>query len=523
MPRLLPFLLILVFYSCLSLAQPPTANSTKTEVRVGWVPPVEGRGTSNILWSCLSVFLVCSWKCVHLNIPSLEESRWRRWPGMPKSAWRNWGIFYWPAPPLLRKWTRQVKWMAITVVAPELGVVIAFADYVRARRLVKEVGWEDFTMTHAYYSNMGGFVLRCDVETCKEREDRFPSNSGYPSNPNQKGHGEKTMSSNAGLPVPPSADVGHSETDRPASNGDPSSNLTTKVDAEKGRPAPKTTIRYYLLEPQEIGKLKNVLNDHDFPTKEDIQSLSKTDAFTKAFAIGQSGWLTIQCIIRVIKDLALSQLELATMAYILCALVMYRFWWEKPFGVEHRITITCPGGMACIHPSTEETPQARTPDSDLRGAWRFISKRKGFANDLKFLGVLNRMAPPLTLLAAGLMFAAIHISAWNWVFPSPVTRTLWRVFSVFAAGFPPMGILIAVLLGFVEAHARKAGRLGWFCFMMCMILPFLVFVMPVVIALIFAYLISRAVLLVLVFYCFSSMPASVYETVRWTEYLPFFS
>ena len=211
------------------------------------------------------------------------------------------------------------------------------------------------------------------------------------------------------------------------------------------------------------------------------------------------------------------------MAYILCALVMYWFWWEKPFGVEHRIAIACPGGLKCIRPMKEETPQERVHDLDLRGAWRFASDPKRFVEDVKVLDVLNRMAPPITLLAAGIMFAAIHISAWNWVFPSPVARTLWRVFSIFAAVFPPMGISIAVLLGIVEARARKAGRLGWFCFMMCMIVPILLCAMPIVVALISAYLVSRAVLLVLVFYCFSSMPASVYETVRWTEYVPFFS
>jgi hypothetical protein len=33
---------------------------------------------------------------------------------------------------------------------------------------------------------------------------------------------------------------------------------------------------------------------------------------------------------------------------------------------------------------------------------------------------------------------------------------------------------------------------------------------------------SRLGLIVLIFYCFSSTPASVYETVKWTKYLPHF-
>ncbi|KAF2192199.1 hypothetical protein K469DRAFT_524257, partial [Zopfia rhizophila CBS 207.26] len=65
-------------------------------------------------------------------------------------------------------------------------------------------------------------------------------------------------------------------------------------------------------------------------TEEDIQSLSRTDAFTKAFVIGQSSWLIIQTIVRVLAGLAITQLEPVTVAYILCALAMYWFWWDTP-------------------------------------------------------------------------------------------------------------------------------------------------------------------------------------------------
>lgn len=38
-------------------------------------------------------------------------------------------------------------------------------------------------------------------------------------------------------------------------------------------------------------------------TKNDIKDRSKADAFTKLFAIGQSGWLIIQCIARAAQGL----------------------------------------------------------------------------------------------------------------------------------------------------------------------------------------------------------------------------
>jgi len=79
-----------------------------------------------------------------------------------------------------------------------------------------------------------------------------------------------------------------------------------------------------------------------FISKHDIKDRSKTDAFSKVFAIVQSSWLIVQSITRVASGLSLSQLEPATMAYIIPAAVMYGFWLEKPFDVEHVTTIHRP-------------------------------------------------------------------------------------------------------------------------------------------------------------------------------------
>ena len=41
-------------------------------------------------------------------------------------------------------------------------------------------------------------------------------------------------------------------------------------------------------------------------------------------------------------SLAITQLELATMGFVGCALIMYILWWNKPFDVEHSVAIDCP-------------------------------------------------------------------------------------------------------------------------------------------------------------------------------------
>jgi hypothetical protein len=76
-------------------------------------------------------------------------------------------------------------------------------------------------------------------------------------------------------------------------------------------------------------------------TDENLHDLSKSDAFTKSFAITQCTWLVTQNVARVSTSLPITQLELAMMGYVVCAIVMYGFWWYKPLGVEHVTIVTC--------------------------------------------------------------------------------------------------------------------------------------------------------------------------------------
>lgn len=136
--------------------------------RVGWVGPEPRRSTWDIIWSCLAIFLVCSWKCTHLNIPTREESQ----AGWYHPSWKPIPILYWPERPLMRKWARKAMWMVIIAVAPEVGAALAMQQNLEAKDALKRLhlGEEaaghghsnssQWTMAHAFYAGMGGFVLR---------------------------------------------------------------------------------------------------------------------------------------------------------------------------------------------------------------------------------------------------------------------------------------------------------------------------------------------------------------------------
>ena len=150
--------LVLGFLSMSILVSAKAQNETSTNgtpKSVGWIPTTPGRNTMNVIWSCFSILLVCSLKCVHLNISSFEENK----AGWPKSC----GIPYWTEWPPVRKALRRLKWMTIIVVAPELGVTIAAKEYSDSKELRKIVQdeWpaENLSLSHAFYAKMGGFAV----------------------------------------------------------------------------------------------------------------------------------------------------------------------------------------------------------------------------------------------------------------------------------------------------------------------------------------------------------------------------
>ncbi|KAF8873596.1 hypothetical protein CPB84DRAFT_1753215 [Gymnopilus junonius] len=74
-------------------------------------------------------------------------------------------------------------------------------------------------------------------------------------------------------------------------------------------------------------------------TKDEIQDRSKGDQLSKGLAIAQTSWFIIQCISRKVQGLAITQLEIATVALAFFNALMYFFWWNKPFDVRSCVTL----------------------------------------------------------------------------------------------------------------------------------------------------------------------------------------
>jgi len=78
-----------------------------------------------------------------------------------------------------------------------------------------------------------------------------------------------------------------------------------------------------------------------FPTitDDDIQDRSKGDALWKIIAIAQTTWFIIQSIARGQQRLALTELELVTLALASLNAATFAIWWHKPLGVQEPVKI----------------------------------------------------------------------------------------------------------------------------------------------------------------------------------------
>ncbi|KAI4869476.1 hypothetical protein F4820DRAFT_455816 [Hypoxylon rubiginosum] len=64
--------------------------------------------------------------------------------------------------------------------------------------------------------------------------------------------------------------------------------------------------------------------------KEEIEDKSKANDLAKAIVLVQASWMLIQVVGRLASKLPVTPLEVNTVAHVLCAFLMYLFWWNKP-------------------------------------------------------------------------------------------------------------------------------------------------------------------------------------------------
>lgn len=448
----------------------PTTN-------VNFVSSPDSRGTLDILWSSLFTIFACTWTIQHLNVPEQREGRDRGWKGDLK--WMLKGVY------------TSVKWMLLTMVAPELVIGKACADLVQAKEDLPEllifaegdhVPW---TLAHTYYANMGGFVVRSRVG---ENILLGPHVGDAARNGD---HTDTTASAEHRPRAPDAIDIAkldHSDPgsfpakETPGYDDIPDQDSLFYLDARGLRTLRREKI---------IPKLPSI-------TKGELEDKSKNDSFVKAIAIVQISWATLQIIARTARKLPISQLELAVLAFAACAVVIYGLYWTKPKGIRCTTTI-----LQYQH----EIPLEILPKIKRSTYGSFVRMFFTGQDHVELQGPIRNdsfnsgglwVVTAMTLGAV--LFCGIHVAAWNFTFPTRTEAIFWRCASIYATAFMPfVAVLVTTIfrLDFLEDIMAKA-------------------VVPLLSAL---YLVARLFLLVEVFRTLCFLPHRAYLST-WATNIP---
>ena len=178
-----------------------------------------------------------------------------------------------------------------------------------------------------------------------------------------------------------------------------------------------------------------------------IEDKNKVDGLLRAITLCQITWFTVNVIGRWAQHLTVTTAELTTVSFVLCSIGTAICWWHKPADVttaeviESNISINDILAAECLN----SYEWSRTPLD-------FVSRREWWWSKcfMNFVNILNHMhltfgsnARPIDRIADSLQrelpngavcmcmgltaaYFSIFFVGWNYDFPTPIERILWR-------------------------------------------------------------------------------------------------
>ncbi|EEP78466.1 predicted protein [Uncinocarpus reesii 1704] len=265
-----------------------SAGSTPHNSTVKWVPSPQARGTWDLLYSCTFTLVLCIATALHLNVPKPGQSDRKH---------------------LLRK----IKWMACGLFAPEIVLYVAISQWWVARLVRDDANTPNLSYFKGAGREDGGLdnrpIATLELENTDLEMQRIDRDSGKQSQAVTKSQELKnrTWSLVEGFFVV---------------MGGVAFDASEFSDYHKRLLVTPTGMR-----------LLNCLGCAPKITREAIEDKSKGDILAKGLVIFQTAWLVLQCIARKVNALPISLLEIHTMVHVVCALMMYSFWFKKPLEV----------------------------------------------------------------------------------------------------------------------------------------------------------------------------------------------
>lgn len=339
--------------------------------------------------------------------------------------------------------------MMVVMILPEFFVGRALGDFVAAYRsanccsFMQEFAKKSntqWTITHAFYTNMGGFILR----------DGTAAKSGNGS------QCEMTASSTSlSLEFLPSDETTPALSvpfiTRLINHGLPREhkdwvdkwvdNEYSDEDLDFDLPVAVNTAHLCTL------MRTGLINQLPRISKDEIKDKSKEDVVVKLLALGQVLWLFIQLIDRKVSGLSSTQLEIAVLSFAVCTFLTYLLWLRKPKDIRIPTKVLTTRKMSredkcrllylnkfgffensLLDKDTHKPSPTIPNDMYNTEAQLFRDRNSGWGIAYEDAG----------FMLGAVVFGACHCIAWNFHFPTQIEQTLWRVASVFTAAIMPI-------------------------------------------------------------------------------------
>ncbi|KAI0057727.1 hypothetical protein BV25DRAFT_1919911 [Artomyces pyxidatus] len=479
----------------IAVASTPSATSENDD---------SGRTLYNIIWSSLATIFACVWTAVHRNIPGPSQGR-------------------------LSRVLDMVGVVVGTLLVPEWVLAGAVRQYLNARSLGKQLEAARADATKAWDAKRQSLL---ELRKPGDRDERSRTTAG-----------SKEQSTEVLVEVKEKDGMSLKQRTSLTSRADDMEELgaeqlallesTLAVEDGIGRLGGEWNTRhgffiimggfhYY-----KDGKPLFPLSRHDVvelvragdlvpPTDDEIRGWSQGDALSKLIAIIQTLWFVIQCIARRVEGLAITQLEIMTLAYTTIVFVMYVCWWYKPLNVNGPVRVAAKRLPKAI--PVEHRSQFWTHVEIVVGSHDRLVDMREQAYVPPFYTGGEAGGPPLNsndalsggiAVVAAMIFGAVHCAAWNYAFPTAVEMHIWRIGAAAIVAVPgAMAVASVVALGLQRTILQDVGNI------------FMVAVFgvsgPV-------YVVARILLLGLSFATLRMLPPGAYQAVQWTLKIPHFA
>ncbi|KIM24398.1 hypothetical protein M408DRAFT_75968 [Serendipita vermifera MAFF 305830] len=458
-------LILLLAYSILQTGQ-SEAGPIPASIELRDVASYDGqnsqRSLANVVWSCLSTILLCTWVAVHPNVHFRAEKHNQGW--FKKWLWD----------PLHEAFTYKLPLFLWALLVPEYILAWAVRQYLQAGVISKQVpGW---TRTHGHFMIMGGFHLfrlpadapSVPIPLKSSKLSAFSVSTGHHSRRDE-------------VPVCPLQ-----FTDVPVDILEILAPTETEL-KDRGKSDALTKIIVLFQTLWFVIQCIARGTQHLPLTELEVVTLAYAALNLFIYVFWWDKPQNVECPIRVYKTSTASHKESGEKAKEWGEGWASRWSWML---IEY----------------TTGAQDSYVTISEQRSIPMFWSGRSG--NDLQGIAGVGT-----SLL--GSAFGAIHCIAWSSEYPSRSELLLWRV-SCIAMIVVPFMVLI-VCAATITGENEEKGWSGWIKFTMGIMAIICIFLL---ILSAWLYIASRIATLVIAFTTLRSLPPAAFTTVNWTTFIP---